>query len=273
MQAPERLVIWEAQYGDFINGAQTVVDEFLVSARSKWGIEAPTVLLLPHGYEGQGPDHSSGRPERFLSLAVGDNLWAVNVTTAAQYFHVLRLQAARLKAREASPLILFSPKGLLRHPLALSTPRELAEDEFRPVLPERADPESSEVRRLILVTGRVFADLEEGRRANPWISVVRLERIHPLPEEELTRLFASYPGLEEVIWLQEEPENMGAWSFVRSGLERAIPKGVGLAYVGRQPSASPAEGSHASHKRRQQEIVRQALSVGAVHREVSIHGR
>jgi 2-oxoglutarate dehydrogenase E1 component len=264
-------VIWEAQYGDFINGAQVVVDEFLVSARSKWGIEAPMVLLLPHGYEGQGPDHSSARPERFLALAVGDNFWAVNVTTAAQYFHVLRLQAARVQARQASPLVVFSAKGLLRHPLALSKPRELAEEEFRPVL-EAADRGRSEVRRMILCSGRVFVDLEEGRRENPWIAVARLERLHPLPSDELKRLFSSYPGLEEVVWLQEEPENMGAWSFVRSALEKAIPTGVGLAYAGREASASPAEGSHASHKRRQLEIVRQAFSVGAVHREVSIHG-
>lgn len=263
LQAPERLVIWEAQYGDFINGAQIIVDEFLVSARAKWGHTPSLVLLLPHGYEGQGPDHSSGRLERFLNLAADVNLRIANCTTAAQYFHLLRRQSILLQV-DPLPLIVMTPKSLLRHSATASSPRELAEGGWQPVIDDaqaREHPEA--VRRLILCSGKVYVDLasDERRASTSAIGLVRVEQLYPFRPAEFEAVLAGYPHLKEVVWLQEEPENMGAWEFMQPRLAGVINGRWPLRYLGRPRSSSPAEGSAARHALQQAELIRQAYQL------------
>jgi 2-oxoglutarate dehydrogenase E1 component len=262
LQEPGRLVIWEAQYGDFINGAQTMVDEFLVSARAKWAETPSLVLLLPHGYEGQGPDHSSGRPERFLQLAAETNLRVANCTTAAQYFHLLRLQAAVLKV-DPLPLIVLTPKSLLRHPLVAASLRELAEGGWQRVIADaEAGKHAAEVQRLVLCSGKIYVDLvsSEHHEKSSSFAIGRVEQLYPFPEQDLVAVLESYPHLQEIVWVQEEPENMGAWEFVRPHLERLIQGRWRLRYVGRLRSSSPAEGSLARHQLNQETIVHQAFN-------------
>jgi 2-oxoglutarate dehydrogenase complex dehydrogenase (E1) component-like enzyme len=256
--APESLVCWEAQFGDFVNGAQVAVDQFIVSGLSKWGQTSRLSLLLPHGYEGNGPEHSSARLERFLQLAAQENIRIANCTTAAQYFHLLRRQALDPSAR---PLIVMTPKGLLRLKQAASTLSELSEGSFRPVLPDPgASPE--DVRRLVLCSGKVYYDLvgHELRAAAGWIAVGRVEQLYPFPTAATAELVRSYPGLRELVWVQEEPQNMGAWRALRHRLEEALPPGVSLRYVGRPWRASPSEGYPTAHLKEQDRIVREALS-------------
>lgn len=272
VNAPARLVIWEAQYGDFINNAQTVIDEFIVSARAKWSLTPSLVLLLPHGFEGQGPDHSSGRPERFLSLAAAINLRIANCTTAAQYFHLLRRQAALLET-DPLPLVVFTPKSLLRHPLVASSPLDLAEGRWLPVIDdEEARSHAAEIRRLILCSGKIYIDLAASpeRGKSRAIAICRVEQLYLFPEEELKEILDAYPALEEVVWLQEEPRNMGAWEFVRLQLARLINGRCPLHYVGRPRSSSPAEGSSAWHALNQQMIVRQAFEMKDVRAEETV---
>jgi 2-oxoglutarate dehydrogenase E1 component len=260
VQAPGRLVIWEAQYGDFINGAQLMLDEFVLSARAKWGQEPSLVLLLPHAYEGQGPDHASARPERFLQLAADLNMRVANCTTSAQYFHLLRRQAALLEV-DPLPLIVLTPKSLLRHPFVASSPRELAEGSWMPVIddPERG-ARANDVRRLVFCTGKIAVDLlTSPRRAEATgVAVCRVEQIYPLPVRDMLGIIERYPALEEVVWVQEEPENMGAWTFVRSALE-GLAGGRRTAVLARPRSSSPAEGSAARHAQNQERLVTQAL--------------
>jgi 2-oxoglutarate dehydrogenase E1 component len=266
---PSRLVIWEAQYGDFANGGQTVIDEFIVSARSKWGLTPSLVMLLPHGLEGQGPDHSSGRPERFLQLSAAINLRIANPTTAAQYFHLLRRQAALLK-KDPLPLIVFTPKSLLRHPLVASPPRELAEGYWQPVIDDASlAGRRSQVRRLILCSGKIYVELvsSEPRGRNDTVAICRVEQLYPFPEDDLREVFSSYPALEEVVWLQEEPRNMGAWEFIRLQVARLIDGRCPLTYVGRPRSSSPAEGSSAWHALNQEAILKQAFELSEVQAE------
>lgn len=261
IQAPDRLVIWEAQYGDFINAAQAMIDEFLVSARAKWEQTPSLVLLLPHGYEGQGPDHSSGRLERFLQLSAQTNLRIANCTTAAQYFHLLRRQAALLKS-DPLPLILMTPKSLLRHPLVFSSPRELAGGSWLPVIGDpAAQGEPEQVRRLILCSGKIYVDLITSSLYDPdsGIAIHRIEQLYPFPQAELQQSIETYPQLEELIWVQEEPKNMGAWSFVEPRLLDIIGGRWPLRYIGRIQNSSPAEGSSAWHTVNQLAILRQAL--------------
>ncbi|HLI31038.1 MAG TPA: 2-oxoglutarate dehydrogenase E1 component [Terriglobia bacterium] len=272
VNAPARLVIWEAQYGDFVNGAQTVIDEFIVSARAKWGLTPSLVMLLPHGLEGQGPDHSSGRPERFLSLAAAINLRLANCTTAAQYFHLMRRQAMLLE-KDPLPLIVLTPKSLLRHPLVASSPLELAEGRWQPVIDDKeAKTRAAKIRRLILCSGKVYVDLVSApeRNQSQAVAVCRLEQLYPLPEDDLKDLIASYPAVDEVVWLQEEPRNMGAWEFVRLQLARLIDGRCPLHYVGRPRSSSPAEGSSAWHALNQQMIIRQAFEMKDVGAEETL---
>jgi 2-oxoglutarate dehydrogenase E1 component len=264
IQAPERLVIWEAQYGDFINGAQLVLDEFVLSARAKWGQEPALVLLLPHGHEGQGPDHASGRPERFLQLAADINMRVANCTTAAQFFHLLRRQAALL-IKDPLPLIVMTPKSLLRHPFTASTPRELAEGRWREVIDD-ADAQAwrKDVRRLVFCSGKVAVDMftsphREGCRT---VAICRVEQLYPLPVGEMLAVLENYPNLEEVLWVQEEPENMGAWDFVRPQLE-ALVGHRRLAVLARPRSSSPAEGSAARHAQNQERLVARAFEMRA----------
>ena len=256
--APEALVAWEAQFGDFVNGAQVAVDQFIVSGLSKWGQTSRLTLLLPHGYEGNGPEHSSARLERFLQLAAQENIRIVNCTTAAQYFHLLRRQALDPSAR---PLVVMTPKGLLRLKQAASELRELTEGSFLPVVPDPvADP--SRVRRLVLCSGKVYYDLvgHELREQAGWIAVGRLEQLYPFPVDAAGALVRSYPSLEEVVWTQEEPQNMGAWRAIRHRLEEALSPGVRLRFAGRPWRASPSEGYPTAHLKEQDRIVREALS-------------
>ncbi|HET9981618.1 MAG TPA: 2-oxoglutarate dehydrogenase E1 component, partial [Ktedonobacterales bacterium] len=235
VHAPNTMVIWEAQFGDFANAGQVVIDQFIAAARAKWRQLPGLTLLLPHGYEGQGPEHSSGRLERYLQLAADDNLRIVNCTTAAQYFHLLRAQAALL-GEAPRPLIVMTPKSLLRHPKAGSSLSDLTEGSFQPVLDDpQAQPDA--VRRLILCSGKVVVDLETARAAQPdardWIAVARVEQLYPYPEAAISETLRRYPHLAEVVWLQEEPRNMGAWSYIAPRLTPQLPDGVALRYVGR----------------------------------------
>jgi 2-oxoglutarate dehydrogenase E1 component len=271
VQEPSRLVIWEAQYGDFINGAQVVIDEFLISARGKWGQRPSLVLLLPHAHEGQGPDHASARPERFLQLAADTNMRVANCTTAAQYFHLLRRQAALLLI-DPLPLIVLTPKSLLRHPMVASAPRELAEGRFRMVIPD-ADAESraDDVRRVIFCTGKVYTDLmaAEQRASRPDIAICRLEQLYPVPMRDLRAAIDAYPSAGEVLWVQEEPENMGAWDFIRPHLQE-VSSGRTVRRVARPRSASPAEGSATRHAYNQQVLVGQAFAGKPVTRDRAV---
>jgi 2-oxoglutarate dehydrogenase E1 component len=266
VQEPGRLVIWEAQYGDFINGAQTVVDEFILSARAKWGLTPSLVMLLPHGLEGQGADHASGRPERFLSLAAAINVRVANCTTAAQYFHLLRLQAVLLRT-DPLPLVILTPKSLLRHPQVASSLRQLAEGRFERVMDdEQARRDPDRVRRLILASGKICVELFTSplRRQSPAVALCRLEQIYPLLPSELEPVLDGYPRLEEVVWIQEEPRNMGAWEFLRQPLAQLIDGRWPLRYLGRPRSSSPAEGSLAWHNATQEALIRQAYDLNSV---------
>jgi 2-oxoglutarate dehydrogenase E1 component len=261
MQEPERLVVWEAQYGDFINGAQIILDQFVTSGRAKWGLQPSLVFFLPHGYEGQGPEHSSARPERFLQAAADINLRLVNCTTAAQYFHLLRRQAALLR-RDPLPLFVLTPKSLLRHPAVASTPRELEEGRFRSVLDDPdARQRSKSIKRLVLCSGKVYVDLitSELRQAATDLAICRVEQLYPFPGVALAEVFQTYSAVRDVIWVQEEPENMGAWEFMRPLIEELIGDRRSLRYVGRARAASPSEGSSAWHQLNQKALVERAF--------------
>jgi 2-oxoglutarate dehydrogenase E1 component len=268
--APDTLVLWEAQFGDFANGAQVIVDQFIVSGNAKWGQQSAMVLLLPHGYEGQGPEHSNARPERFLQLAADNNIRVVNCTTAAQYFHLLRRQAMLLQS-DPRPLIVMTPKSLLRHPMAASSPEDLAHGRFLPVLvPDVRREEADDVTRLILCSGKVYVDLMskyrdgDTPRLPAGIAAARVEELYPFPQSELEALVGWYRNVREVIWLQEEPANMGAWNYIRPRLREVInsrrpSRHIGLYYCGRLESASTAEGTHNQHAIEQQRILRDVV--------------
>lgn len=269
VHATDTLVLWEAQYGDFANGAQVIIDQFITSGNAKWKQSPSVVLLLPHGYEGGGPEHSSARLERYLQLCCGDNMRVANCTTAAQYFHLLRRQAAQLEA-VPRPLVIMTPKSLLRHPRAASSLSDLTQGTFQPVLDDPRDASRKErVTRLVLCSGKVYVDLAFG--AGPQfapreeylngdhVAIARIEEINPFPAEAVAALLASYPNLREVAWVQEEPRNMGAWTFLQprlaellSGHDRI------LRYIGRPEAASPAEGSASDHAVEQNRIVTEA---------------
>jgi 2-oxoglutarate dehydrogenase E1 component len=273
MHDPDRLVIWEAQYGDFINGAQVIIDQFITSGRAKWSLQPSLVFLLPHGHEGQGPEHSSARPERFLQAAADINMRVANCTTAAQYFHLLRRQAALLVS-DPLPLVVLTPKSLLRHPAVASTPAELTAGRFLSVIDdEEARGRASSIRRVVLCSGKVYVDLvsSEQRQATPQVAVCRVEQLSPFPRVALRRLLDGYPSLEDVIWLQEEPENMGAWDWARRQLEEIIDDRCPLRFIGRLRSASPSEGSAAWHQINQRALVDHAFDL-AGHRSTEVSG-
>jgi 2-oxoglutarate dehydrogenase E1 component len=255
------LVLWEAQFGDFVNASQVAIDQFMASGRQKWGQVSNLSLLLPHGYEGQGPEHSSARLERFLQLCAEDNLRVVYPTTPAQYFHMLRRQAY---ARPERPQVVMTPKSLLRLPAASSTAAELAEGGFRPVLDDPGTGERRDaVRRLVLCSGKIYYDIQghEERGSTERVAVARIEELYPFPTRELETLVAGYPSLEEVVWAQEEPRNMGALTFVGPRLRAVVPRTVPLRYVARPERASPSEGKSRDHTREQGRIVREALGL------------
>ncbi|MBT9259701.1 MAG: 2-oxoglutarate dehydrogenase E1 component [Clostridiales bacterium] len=252
------LVLWEAQFGDFANVAQVYIDQFLASAWAKWREASGLVLLLPHGYEGQGPEHSSARLERFLQLCAQENLRVINPTTPAQYFHALRRQAFSLKTNPR-PLIVMTPKSLLRHPLARSTLEEFTQGGFHPVLDDPLVDDPGEVRRVLLCSGKVYVDLLARRQKEPRrdLACIRVEQLYPFPRRELEKVLRRYEKSETYVWLQEEPRNMGAWTFMAPRLKAIL--GEEPLYVGRPPLASPAEGFAELHQRVQEEILREAL--------------
>jgi 2-oxoglutarate dehydrogenase E1 component len=260
--APEALVLWEAQFGDFANGAQIIIDQFMSAGLSKWRETSRLTLLLPHGYEGNGPEHSSARLERFLQLAAQENMRIANCTTSAQYFHLVRRQALDASAR---PLVVMTPKGLLRMKQAGSTLDDLAEGEFQPVLDD-AQADREHVTRLVLCSGKVYYDIvgHEDHAAADRVAVARIEQLYPFPIEQAAALVRGYSNLREVVWVQEEPQNMGAWRAIRHRLEEAKPDGVPLLYVGRPWRASPSEGYPTAHLREQDRIVRAALAPSAL---------
>ncbi len=259
-EAPETLVLWEAQFGDFVNSAQVIVDQFIVSGLAKWGQTSRLTLLLPHGYEGSGPEHSSARLERFLALAAEGNIRVANLTTPAQYFHMLRRQARIAKQR---PLVIMTPKSLLRLPQAASDIADLAEhSSFQPVLPEPG-VQDEKVTRLVLCTGKIYYDLVgyPDRQHNEAVAVGRVELLYPFPEGQILALIARYPNLREVVWTQEEPRNMGARAHMFPRLMQILSGEVHFGYIGRPERASPGEGYPAAHAAEQSRIVRTALDL------------
>jgi multifunctional 2-oxoglutarate metabolism enzyme len=264
VEAPEALVAWEAQFGDFVNGAQIIIDNFLVAAEVKWGQHAGLVMLLPHGYEGQGPEHSSSRFERLLSLCARGNLRVAIPSTSAQYFHLLRSQALRTPKR---PLIVVTPKSMLRAHASRSPFSELEAGSFAPVLDDAEVEETSAVRRIVLCSGKIALEALQHRSElasdDPaqaaGVAIIRVEQLYPWPISLLTPLFERYGQAEEVVWLQEEPENMGAWSFVHARLHAGLPERLRLRHVSRSESASPAIGSAALHQLEQADLLRRAI--------------
>ncbi|MBX3243196.1 MAG: multifunctional oxoglutarate decarboxylase/oxoglutarate dehydrogenase thiamine pyrophosphate-binding subunit/dihydrolipoyllysine-residue succinyltransferase subunit [Acidobacteria bacterium] len=258
LKAPDFLVMWEAQFGDFSNGAQVIIDQYISASEDKWKERCRLVMLLPHGFEGQGPEHSSARLERYLQLCAENNMQVCNPTTPAQYFHMLRRQVLQSAVR---PLIVMTPKSLLRLPAASSSVEELVSGGFKPVIDDAAIEDRSKVKRIVLCSGKVFYDLEVARAdANDGkVAIVRLEQFYPFPGERLKEIIASYPNAKQLFWAQEEPKNMGGWSFVEPRLDEIKPDGVELRYIGRVPSASPATGSYAIHELEQKDIIDRSL--------------
>lgn len=266
--APETLVIWEAQYGDFSNTAQPLFDQFVSAGRAKWGQKSGLVLLLPHGYEGQGPEHSSARPERFLQLAAENNWTVASVTSAAQYFHILRRQAAALRTEFVRPLVIMTPKSLLRHPLTTSPGTDLSMGHFQTVLEQpELGKKADKVKRLILTTGKIAIDLSaevgSGKENQNFdeIHIVRLEQLYPFPKEKVEVILEHYPNLEEIAWVQEEPKNMGAWYYIAPILFELASGSLKVSYIGRPDRSSPAGGDPDIHKKEQERIVNQALKI------------
>ena len=262
--APMTLTMWEAQFGDFVNGAQVIIDQFIASAAVKWGRLSGLVMLLPHGYEGQGPEHSSGRIERFLELCAEDNLQVVNCTSPAQYFHVLRRQMRR---NYRAPLVVFTPKSLLRAPFAVSKPLDFCDGSFANVIDDplaAANPER--VKRLLFCSGKVYYDLLDARRAHHEgregeVAIVRIEQLYPWDREAIRGILDRYAAAPTVMWAQEEPANMGAWFYVRHRVQYLLGTDRVIAYAGRKPSAAPAGGSMRLHRKRQTRLLDIAMGV------------
>lgn len=265
VQAPETLVIWEAQFGDFANAAQVIFDQFITSSRAKWAEKSGIVMLLPHGYEGQGPEHSSARLERFLQVAAENNLIVANVTSSAQYFHLLRRQAILCGQEEVRPLIVMTPKSLLRNPLVASPLEEFSDHTFELVKRgyERKGPRSN-AKRLLLGSGKLMIEIEQEMNKKDedfeWLEVLRLEQFYPFPENTLKRHLAELPNIEEIVWVQEEPRNMGAWDFVDDYLNELLQPNQMLRYLGRPKRSSPAVGDPNIHRNGQAHIIAAAIS-------------
>jgi 2-oxoglutarate dehydrogenase E1 component len=257
--APEALVIWEAQYGDFINGAEIIVDQFIIAGLAKWRTTSRLTLLLPHGYEGSGPEHSSARLERFLALGAEGNIRVVYPTTPAQYFHLLRRQARHADLR---PLVVMTPKSLLRLPQAASRLADLTDSAFASVLDDTGVGAPDAVRRVILCSGKLYYDLVTSplRDEQADLAIVRCERLYPFPTEDLEAVLARYPGVERVAWVQEEPRNMGARKFVLPKIRHLVPFRIPLGDISRPERSRPAEGYPAAHQVEQARIVREALT-------------
>ena len=254
----DALVIWEAQFGDFANGAQIIIDQFISSSEAKWGQKSALVMTLPHGYEGQGPEHSSARLERFLQLCAEDNMQVANLTTPVQYFHALRKQVLQDKKK---PLIIMSPKSLLRHPQAVCNVEELSTGKFQPFIDDTEVDDAKSIDRIIICSGKVYYDLykqrEETGKGN--VAITRLEQFYPFPDKDIAASLKKFTNAKEVVWCQEEPKNMGAWTFVSPRLENVLAKGQKLSYAGRHASASPAAGQKKIHEAEQDKLIEVAL--------------
>ncbi|MFN2541483.1 MAG: 2-oxoglutarate dehydrogenase E1 component, partial [Chthoniobacterales bacterium] len=255
---PDMLCLWEAQFGDFANSAQPIIDQFIVSAESKWQRPSGIVLLLPHGYEGQGPEHSSARLERFLQACAQDNIQVCNLTTAAQYFHVLRRQ---MKRNFIKPLVIMTPKSLLRARFASSMAGEFIQGRFEEILSSPEVGPASKIKRIILCSGKIYYDLLDYRtkRKIDNAAIVRIEQLYPLAEKKLREMLKPFSKNSKFVWCQEEPQNMGAWSFIEPLLRTTFCSEI--AYAGRDAGASPAVGSLARHKREQATLVADAFSI------------
>lgn len=256
---PNYLVLWEAQFGDFANGAQVVIDQFISSGEQKWHRLCGLVMLLPHGFEGMGPEHSSARLERYLQLCAQDNMQVCMPSTPAQIFHLLRRQMVRPYRK---PLIVMTPKSLLRHPLAVSSLSDLTDGEFQLVIPEVDKIKAADVKKVIICSGKVYYELLAKRREDKLndVAIIRLEQLYPFPEDACKKILAAYKQATEIVWCQEEPQNQGAWISVQPSLAALLTKGQTLRYAGRTVAASPASGYHAVHEREQEELVAQALT-------------
>jgi 2-oxoglutarate dehydrogenase E1 component len=253
------LVLWEAQFGDFGNGAQTIIDQYIAASEDKWKQTSRLVMLLPHGYEGQGPEHSSARLERYLQLCAENNLQVCYPTTPAQYFHLLRRQVRPGMER---PLVVMTPKSLLRLPAASSSIDDLANGGFKPLIDDADISDRDAVKRVVLCSGKVYYDLVEARKKTEKrdVAVVRLEQLYPFPLQSIRETLARYPNASELAWVQEEPQNMGGWTFVQERLENLLSNCQRPRYIGRTASASPATGSYSIHQKEQAELVNEALA-------------
>jgi multifunctional 2-oxoglutarate metabolism enzyme len=263
--AREALVLWEAQFGDFVNGAQTIIDQYIAASEDKWRQTSRLTLLLPHGYEGQGPEHSSARLERFLQLCAENNLQVCYPTTPAQYFHLLRRQVRPGMER---PLVVITPKSLLRLPAAASALADFTSGGFQPLIDDSEIQSPENVKRVVLCSGKVYYDLVEGRKktassGSDSVAIVRMEQFYPFPLNRLREVLAKYPAAKQLVWTQEEPKNMGGWTFVEQRLENLLSGCDRPIYVGRAASASPATGSYAIHQAEQARLVAEALNITA----------
>ena len=255
---PDALVIWEAQFGDFVNGAQVTIDQYISASEAKWGQKSALVMTLPHGYEGQGPEHSSARLERFLQLCAEDNMQVANFTSPAQYYHALRKQVLQ---KDKKPLIIMSPKSLLRHPKAVCNIEELANGKFHPFIPDNSVEDKSNIKRLVICSGKVYYDLLNYKQENEIenMAIGRLEQYYPFPDSDVSNWLSEYEHVSDIVWCQEEPQNMGAWWFVSLRLNSLLSNGRKLRYSGRQASASPAAGQKKIHEAEQKNLVEKAL--------------
>jgi 2-oxoglutarate dehydrogenase E1 component len=270
---PLSLVLWEAQYGDFVNGAQVIIDQFISAAESKWGQPSGIVMLLPHGQEGGGPEHSSARLERFLQLCAENNMQVAYPTTPAQYFHLLRRQMRGGSDRRGlrKPLVVMTPKSLLRHPKVVSTVDELASGAFQTVLDDARVSDPASVTRILACTGKIYYELLAAHeaRGGPFarnFAIVRFEQLYPFPQAEFAEILRRYPAAQHVVWVQEEPRNMGAWSSIRGRIQPMLGPNQAIGYAGRPRSASPAPGSPKVHQREQAHLIEAAFAAPTVAR-------
>lgn len=262
--APETLVLWEGQFGDFANTAQVMFDQFIAAGRAKWGQKSGLVMLLPHGFEGQGPEHSSARLERFLQLAAENNWTVANLSSAAQYFHILRRQAKMLEKDEIRPLVLMTPKSLLRNQVMASEPAEFSNERFQTFIETKNLGQKPEkVERIVFATGKLAVELRDkisSETDNEWIQIISIEQLYPLQFKRIQEALEKYTNIKEFIWAQEEPKNMGAWSYIEPRLNALAPKGLNVSYVGRKRRSSPSEGDAIAHKLEQNRIIAQAIT-------------
>jgi len=261
LDMPEGLTIWEAQFGDFVNAAQVIIDQFLCSSEAKWHRVSGLVMLLPHGMEGQGPEHSNARLDRFLNLCVNDNMQVCNLTTPAQYFHALRRQVLRPYRK---PLIIMSPKSLLRSPAATSALADFTGGSFRHIIPDAEGRDPKKVKRVVLCTGKVYYDLVATREERGYddVAIVRVEQLYPLRKDDLLEILSVYADGTPVVWVQEEPKNMGAWAYMNRELQGLLAGSFHWSCVSRPLSASPATGSMKRHAKEQARIMADAFGKG-----------